>query len=138
MSPPSRDVLKRVEAVLSEHPVQFAMLFGSTVRGDDHRGSDVDLAVDFEEGPGDVEYTDAYLDLIVDLEDALGVDVDVVTFSSMSPRFASVVLEDGLVVVGGEERRRAIERQVAGGTPSTEEARERVAAAADRLATTDG
>lgn len=130
-------MLERVKAVLSEHPVRFAMVFGSTARGDDDRESDVDIAVEFENGPTGDDYSDTYLDLVIDLEDALGTDVDVVTFRSMTPRFAGTVLERGVLVVGDEERRAAIERRTSGIPPSTSEARERVAAVARRLSGTD-
>lgn len=128
------DLVARVADVLAGHPVEFAMLFGSAARGDEAERADVDLAVEFTEAVLDDGYSDAYLALATDLEDALGEDVDVVTFASMSPQFRSVVLEEGTVVVGTETRRSELERRFSDATPSVDEACERVAAVASRLA----
>ena len=64
---------------------------------------------------------------------ALGVDVDVVRVSAMDPSFAAVAFEEGVVVLGTEERRRELNREVAGELPTTAESRDRVTAAAARL-----
>jgi predicted nucleotidyltransferase len=130
-------VVERVADVLAGHPVTFAMLFGSVAREEDAEWDDVDVAVEFEGDVGDDGYSDAYLGLVTDLEGSLDVDVDVVPFASMSPRFFSVVLEDGVLIVGTEARRDELERRLDRDAPSAEEARERVAAVASRLTASD-
>lgn len=129
-------LVERIADVLAGHPVEFAMLFGSAAREDDADWGDVDLAVEFEETVADRGYSDAYLGLAIDLEESLDADVDVVPFTSMSPRFRSVVIEEGVPVVGSEARKDELERRFGEEVPSADEARERVAAAASRL--TDG
>ena len=57
-------------------------VFGSVARGDAHPGSDVDLLVDFEPGASLLDH----VGLFQDLEDLLGVGVDVVTRSALKPR----------------------------------------------------
>jgi len=128
------DLTAHVSDVLAGHPVEFAVLFGSAARGEGADRGDVDLAVEFGDAVDAGGYSAAYLALVTDLEDSLGEDVDVVTFTSMSPQFRSVVLEEGTVVVGTEADRAELEDRFRQDPPSIEDARRRVAAAAGRLA----
>lgn len=119
-------VVERVADVLDGHPVEFAMLFGSAARGDGADRGDVDLAVEFTDDAVESGYSDACLALAADLEDSLGEDVDVVTFASMSPVFHSVVLEEGVLVVGTVAGRAELERRFRRDAPSAEDARARL------------
>jgi uncharacterized protein len=62
-------------------------LFGSLARGDAHTGSDVDFLVDFEPGRSLLDVSG----LILDLEELLGVRVDVVEASALRSRDAHVL-----------------------------------------------
>jgi predicted nucleotidyltransferase len=96
------DALQRV---LSDHPVRFAIVFGSQVRGDTHPTSDVDLAVAFDDSTSEQEYADARLGLIADLTSALGQNaVDVADLNDMKPAVGKSALEHGVVVVGSQDR----------------------------------
>lgn len=77
-------------AVLRRHGVTNAQVFGSVARGDDHEGSDLDLLVDFPAGTSlfDVAGIQA------ELEDLLGVDVDLGTIGSLKPRIRPRVEQD--------------------------------------------
>jgi uncharacterized protein len=57
-------------------------VFGSVARGEAHPGSDLDLLVDFEPGASLLDQ----VGLFQDLEELLGVGVDVVTCSALKPR----------------------------------------------------
>ncbi len=57
-------------------------VFGSVARGEAHTGSDVDLLVDFEPGASLLDQ----VGLFQDLEELLGVGVDVVSRSGLKPR----------------------------------------------------
>ena len=57
-------------------------VFGSVARGEARPDSDVDLLVDFEPGASLLDH----VGLFQDLEDLLGVGVDVVTRSALKPR----------------------------------------------------
>jgi uncharacterized protein len=57
-------------------------VFGSVARGEAQPGSDVDLLVDFEPGASLLDH----VGLFQDLEELLGVGVDVVTRSALKPR----------------------------------------------------
>jgi uncharacterized protein len=57
-------------------------VFGSIARGEAHPDSDVDLLVDFEPGASLLDH----IGLFQDLENLLGVGVDVVARSALKPR----------------------------------------------------
>jgi predicted nucleotidyltransferase len=125
--------LATLRDVLSEHDVRFAVLFGSATRPEGGP-NDVDLAVEFETvQPGDEGYLTAYLDLHTTLEEELGVTVDLVDVQSADERFTAVIFEDGVFVYGSQERSEELAARVRDSYPSTEDARERVAAAVTRL-----
>lgn len=123
-----------IRRVLERHSVSFAMLFGSTVHQTHTAEHDLDLAVEFDEmHPADDGYSDAYLGLLSDLEDALTTSVDVVDVHSLTPQFARAVFDTGVVILGDDEHRAALERDLAADTLSVDDARERVATAVERL-----
>ena len=57
-------------------------VFGSVARGEARPGSDLDLLVDFEPGASLLDH----VGLFQDLEELLGVGVDVVTQNALKPR----------------------------------------------------
>lgn len=123
-----------IREVLERHSVQFGVLFGSQVRGTSSQQSDVDIAFEFDDRrPGDEGYANRYLQLLNDLDETLPVPVDLVDVHTISPSFARVTLEEGTILVGTETRRDELVREYAGEKPTLEDAKERVAAAADRL-----
>jgi uncharacterized protein len=61
-------------------------VFGSVARGEARHGSDVDLLVDFEPGASLLDQ----VGLFQDLEELLGVGVDVVSRSGLKPRDTNI------------------------------------------------
>lgn len=106
----------QLRSVVEEHPVRLAVLFGSTVRGERHPRSDVDVAVEFERHVPDV--LEAVLALSADLSEALDTnDVDVSVVDRFDPRVGRRAFSEGRLVLGSAERfqkhRRAFERLAA-------------------------
>jgi hypothetical protein len=66
--------------VLSNYPVKRAALFGSAARDDLGENSDVDILVEFLPDTRGLEF----FGLRVDLEEALGRTVDLVTFNTLT------------------------------------------------------
>ena len=66
--------------VLSNYPVKRAALFGSAARGDLGDNSDVDILVELLPDTRGLEF----FGLRVDLEEALGRTVDLVTFDALT------------------------------------------------------
>ena len=67
-------------------------IFGSVARGDNTEASDVDIVVRFDDGRTLLDHAG----LIGQLEDLLGVKVDVIDADGMRPRFRAVVEKESL------------------------------------------
>ena len=78
-----RDVLRR-------HCVTNPEIFGSTARGDDHEGSDVDILVDFPPGTSIIDI----IGIQHELQDLLGVPVDLIPRNGLKERVRSKALKD--------------------------------------------
>ena len=68
--------------VARKHKAHQIAVFGSVARGEARPGSDLDLLVDFEPGASLLDH----VGLFQDLEELLGVGVDVVTRNALKPR----------------------------------------------------
>ncbi len=90
-----KEMLNRHKQELQEkYQIKTIGIFGSYVRGENKRGSDFDILVEFSEGAG--------MDLIkfIELEnyisDFLGVKVDLVMKSALKPRIGRHILEEAV------------------------------------------
>ena len=84
------DIRQRRDAILEtarRHGAHDVRIFGSVARGQATEGSDLDLIVSFEPHRSLLDHAG----LIGDLEDLLGVKVDVIDADGMRPRFRAVV-----------------------------------------------
>lgn len=84
------DVLR----IAAAHGAGNVRVFGSVGRGEQDASSDIDLLVDMAEGR-------SLFDLIAlsnDLEESLGVDVDVLTEASLSPYIRDRVLDKAVAL----------------------------------------
>lgn len=82
----------RLPELRERYAVDTLALFGSYVRGDQRPDSDVDLLVTFTRTPTLFDLIEAEQDL----ERLLGVKVDLVMRSGLSPRFLRYVLREAL------------------------------------------
>jgi putative addiction module CopG family antidote len=80
--------------IARRHGAVNVRVFGSVVRDEAGAGSDVDFLVDMEEGHSLLERAG----LLVDLQDALGCEVDVATESSLRGRVRERVLEEAVAL----------------------------------------
>ena len=88
------EVREDIRRIASAHGAGNVRLFGSTARGEQGPASDLDLLVDMAEGR-------SLFDLIAlsnDLEENLGVEVDVVTEASVSPYMRDRVLDEAVAL----------------------------------------
>lgn len=127
-------IAKLREALRTQHNVRFAMLFGSTARGEDTERSDVDMIADLRDPS-----FDRVLDLTVKLEGTIWKSVDVVRLEDAEddPTFLAMALEDGRVLVDREgmwprlrRREAALRRR---GHKADEERKRQALARADRF-----
>lgn len=77
-----------------EYAVHSLGLFGSYVRGEQRRGSDLDVLVEFSEVPGMFRF----LDLERDLSKLLGVTVDLVQKDALKPVIGKRIQEEVLPI----------------------------------------
>jgi predicted nucleotidyltransferase len=88
-------------ALRTEHNVRFALLFGSSARGEDDQESDVDLLVEMRDSS-----LVRIIDLELKLEGLLGHEVDVLSVedAEASPLLFAEALQEGRVIVDREGR----------------------------------
>jgi predicted nucleotidyltransferase len=86
--------------VLWQYPVKRAAFFGSAARGDMTDNSDIDMLVEFLPGRGGVDFE--FFGLYVDLEEAFGCRIDLITYDALyneaKPRFRDNVLREMRVI----------------------------------------
>jgi predicted nucleotidyltransferase len=88
------EIREDIRRIATAHGAGNVRVFGSTGRGEQGVSSDLDLLVDMAEGR-------SLFDLIAlsnDLEDSLGVEVDVVTEASVSPYMRDRVLDEAVAL----------------------------------------
>jgi uncharacterized protein len=88
------EVREDIRRIATAHGAANVRVFGSTGRGEQGTSSDLDLLVDMAEGR-------SLFDLIAlsnDLEESLGVEVDVVTEASVSPYMRERVLDEAVAL----------------------------------------
>lgn len=81
-------------AIASRWGARRVRVFGSVARGEAQPTSDVDLVVDFEPDRSLLDHGG----LLMDLQDALGCRVDVVTAKAMRPRFRERVEKEAVAL----------------------------------------
>jgi len=85
--------IKELEPLLKERfKVKGIGLFGSYIRGEQKRKSDLDILVEFEES-ADLSLLD-FIGLENYLSEALGMKVDLVEKSTLKPRIGKHILEE--------------------------------------------
>jgi len=76
--------------IKEKYSVSYLGVFGSYVRGEQTKDSDLDVLVEFDEKPGLFEY----IELEDYLSDLLGVKVDLVTKTGLKPRTGKHILDE--------------------------------------------
>lgn len=84
------EVKSRIIPILRHYDVKRASIFGSFVRGEEREDSDIDILVEFE---GEKSLLDLS-GLKIDLEEALGRKVDVLTYNSLHPLLKERILKE--------------------------------------------
>jgi hypothetical protein len=90
-----KETRDKIVPVLQRHDVKKAAIFGSFVRGEEKEGSDVDVLVEFE---GEKSLLDL-AGLKIELEEALGRKVDVLTYNSLHPLLKERILQEQKVIL---------------------------------------
>jgi len=88
-------IKRKIMPILKRYGVIKAALFGSVVRGDERKDSDIDILVDIEKDIGLLEF----IGLKQDLEDALGHPVDLVEYGTIKPLLKDRILSEQVVIL---------------------------------------
>ena len=85
-------VIRKNEAQIKERfKVKKIGIFGSSVRGEAKKDSDIDVLVEFEEGK---KTFDNFMDLTFFLEEVFGRKVDLVTREALRPELKTSILKE--------------------------------------------
>jgi predicted nucleotidyltransferase len=88
-------IKRKIMPILKKYGVMKTALFGSVVRGDERRDSDIDILVDIEKDIGLLEF----IGLKQELEDALGHPVDLVEYGTIKPLLKDRILSEQVVLL---------------------------------------
>lgn len=83
-----------IKAIVARHHGRSVAIFGSVARGDERPGSDIDFLVELAPGARPFEI----LSIGAELEEALGVKVDVGTPDSLRERLRDEVLAEAVTL----------------------------------------
>ena len=83
---------KEILKIAASHGAKNVRVFGSVARGETGPESDIDFLVDMEAGRSLLDLGG----LLMDLQDLLGVDVDVVTVKGLRLRIKDQVLQEAI------------------------------------------
>jgi Nucleotidyltransferase domain. len=124
-----------LQAILREHPVRLAVLFGSHATDMVHTTTDIDLAVEFDEHrPSDPNYNNLFLGLSADLSDAFGTDdIDLVDLHTVSPALAAASFAKGVLIIGTVEHAAELRSQLTARESDQQSPRERLGAVLARI-----
>lgn len=95
MKPNIAEIKKKICPVLQRYDVARAAIFGSLVRGEMKKGSDVDILIKFKGRK-------SLLDLArlkIELERILNKDVDVLTYNSLHPFIKKQILSEQKIIL---------------------------------------
>ena len=85
----------KIIPILKRYDVKRAALFGSFVRGEQREDSDIDILVEFKDGKSLLDLAG----LKIELEEALGRKVDVLTYNSLHPLLRDKILQEQKVIL---------------------------------------
>lgn len=88
-------IKNKILPILKQAGVKKSSIFGSYARGDQVKGSDIDILVELPKGS-------SLLDLIgleMDLKKAIGQKVDLLTYNSINPLLKDYIQKDQLRII---------------------------------------
>jgi predicted nucleotidyltransferase len=89
-------IIPAIQGFLATQPISKAWLFGSYSRGEETRGSDVDIMVSFEEGAKISLFK--YANMICQLEALLNLKVDLVEEGTLLPFAIQTANHDKILI----------------------------------------
>ena len=90
------EIIDKLVSILKKHGAKKIGIFGSYARGEQKETSDLDVIVEFEKRKSLLEI----VGIEQELEDALGIKVDLLTRASISPYLIERIEKESKVVLG--------------------------------------
>ena len=90
-----QEIGKKIYPILQRYNVARAAIFGSFVRGEQRKDSDIDILVEFK---GEKSLLDL-AGLKIELEEFLKMEVDVLTYNSLHPLIKNRILSEQEVIL---------------------------------------
>ncbi|MDP2926627.1 MAG: nucleotidyltransferase family protein [bacterium] len=90
------NIKKKINPILRRNGVKKAALFGSVVRKEDKKGSDVDILIKFEKNDKSLFDLSG---LKIELEEKLNKKVDILTYDSLHPLLKDIILKEQKVIL---------------------------------------
>ncbi|HBR09746.1 TPA: hypothetical protein DD712_00615 [Candidatus Acetothermia bacterium] len=91
----TEDLKRKILPILQRYGVKRVGLFGSYVRGDMREDSDIDILVEIEK---DISLLD-FVGVKLEIEEALGVKVDLVEYNTIKPLLKERILKEQMVIL---------------------------------------
>lgn len=88
-------IKSKILPILKQAGVKRSSIFGSYVRGEARKGSDIDILVELPKGKSLFDF----IDLQLKLEEALGRKVDLGEYSTIKPRLKPYILNDQVQII---------------------------------------
>lgn len=88
-------IKKKVLPILKQAGVTKSSIFGSYIRGDQTKNSDIDILVDLPRGKSLFDF----IDLQMKLEEALGKKVDLGEYSTIKPRLKEYIFKEAVQII---------------------------------------
>jgi hypothetical protein len=88
------NIKKKITPILKRHSIKKAGIFGSYARGEQKRGSDVDIIIEPTKNMG-LEF----FGLCLELEKKLRRRVDILTYKSIHPYLKKYIMEDEIRII---------------------------------------
>jgi uncharacterized protein len=95
-----QEITRRITPILQKYHVSRAGLFGSMTTGDATKESDVDILVQLSPTTSLMQFAG----MRCELEDALGIPVDVVEYDAIKPRLRPTIISGEVLVYDHEAR----------------------------------
>ena len=89
------EIKKKIIPILKRHGVTRAGIFGSVVRGEETKESDIDVLVEIESRMSLLDF----VGLKLELEDALGKRVDLGEYSTIKPIIKAQILSEEVAIL---------------------------------------
>jgi len=90
-----KEIKKKIIPILKRHGVTRAGIFGSVVRGEETKESDIDVLVEIESRMSLLDF----VGLKLELEDALGKRVDLGEYSTIKPIIREQILSEEVAIL---------------------------------------